>query len=294
MESNVKELELLVDEISTQLAENFFNTVQILSRIVTSTEKYYDGSHSRFVSEKSAQVAEELGMSDEDVMEIKIAGLLHDIGKLGFTETMLFKYPNELSESDYNLYLRHPEMGMQILKPHAAFDTIGKIIYQHHERIDGSGFPNHTRRDDIHPGAKIIIVVDYYHNMIFKKSMVRGNKTTSDIQYNSTNAYLTTTQERYSSTLNYLNKKKGVLFEKKVVDIFIDLVESERRTIGHRSIMRVPVTNLEPGLLLAEDYYTSYGMLIAAKGEQTTKENINALRRFADNGEIPMKLLVMK
>ena len=90
--------------------------------------------------------------------------------------------------------------------------------------------------------------------------------------------------------MNYLHKKSGVLFEKKVVELLTNTMELERKDLGLKSVMRVPVNKVEPGMVFAEDYFTSYGMLIAAKGETLTKDMMGALVRFAENGEIPHKI----
>ncbi len=294
MQENIIELETLVDDLATQLADGFFQTVQVLTRITSALEKYYDGSHSRYVAEKSAMIARELGMSEENVMEVKIAGLLHDIGKVGMSEPLLFKYPTELTQQEYKQYSLHPEIGMQILKPYHAFDTIGEIIYQSHEKLDGSGFPRHLQRDNIHPGAKIIIVVDYFHNGLFRRQRQKSEITGGSGQVTSTMAFLDGTKDKYINTMNFLHKKSNILFEKKVVQLLTEIIEVERRTLGQRSVLRLPVNNLEPGMIFAEDYYTTFGMLVAAKGEVTTKESIHALGRFVESGEVPFKILVIK
>ncbi|MFW5701428.1 MAG: HD-GYP domain-containing protein, partial [Bacteroidota bacterium] len=286
--------EELVDVLAEQLATNFYQTTQLLGTIVTFIEYYYDGSHSRFVSDKSAELAALLDMSEEAVTEVRFAGLLHDIGKLGMKDNVLFKYPNEMSDSEYKQYTMHPIVGRQILIKHDGFKNIAEIVYQHHEKLDGSGFPNHLTAKDIHPGAAIIGVVDYYHNSMFKRKKRRTNQTGSTYSYSSTGSFLESTSDRYSATMNYLNQKAGVLYDRKVVQSFIGMMESERRIIGRKTVMRVPVNKLEPGMVFAEDYFTSFGLLIAARGEAIGPEMVRALVRFAESGEIPHKILVVK
>ena len=294
MYDSVNDLEKMIDQLATQLADGFFQTIQVLTRVTSALEKYYEGSHSRFVAEKSAMIAKELGMNEEEVMETRIAALLHDIGKVGMPDALLFKYPTELSQQEYKQYSLHPEIGMHILKPYKAFDTVGEIIYQSHEKLDGSGFPRHLQRDNIHPAAKIIIVVDYFHNGVYRRQRQKPEVTGGSGQVTSTMNYLESTRDKYNNTLNFLHKKSNILFEKKAVQLLTEIMELERKNMGHKSVMRLPVNNLEPGMIFAEDYYTSYGMLVAAKGEVITKESMNALARFVDAGEIPFKILVIK
>jgi putative nucleotidyltransferase with HDIG domain len=292
MSESTEELEDLVENLSQLLAEGFFQVVKMLTTVTETTEKYYEGSHSRFVSDKSALIAEQLGMNDEDVMEVKIAGLLHDIGKLGFSEPLMYKFPSEMTQQEFINYTKHCDLGYYILKQYKNFDTIADIVFQHHEKIDGSGFPKHLQKDVIHPGAKIIVVSDYYHNQMYKTKRIKSEQ--SGNQLTSTASFLESTKERYSATMNFLNRKKGIIFEKKVVDIFIEIMEAERKMLGTRSVMRLAVNGIEPGMIFAEDYYTTYGMLIAAKGETITRDTYSALQRFIQNDEIPAKILVIK
>lgn len=291
MEEKIQELEETVDQLADMLANNFFQTTQVLSSMLVFSERYYEGSHSRFVAEKSAYIARDLGFNEEYVMETRIAGLLHDIGKIGFSDSTLYKYPSEMSPSEYKQYTLHPKVGQMLLQPHHGFKDIGDIIFETHEKLDGSGFPRHLTRDEIKPAAKIIIVVDYFHNAVYKR--VRKEGSNNNI-YTTSSEFLEITKERYNSAMNYLHKKAGMLFEKKAVDSLTDIMENERKDLGLKSVMRVPVNKIDQGMVFAEDYFTSYGMLIAAKGEIISKDMISALVRFAENGEIPHRILVIK
>ncbi len=290
----IVELESFTDEIADRLAQGFIKNIDVLGSVTSLSERFYDGSHSRFVAEKSIQVAEELGMEDEDVYELKIAALLHDIGKVSFFDSALYKYVNEMTPMEYDQYIRHSEIGMQILRTHPDLSKVADIVYQHHEKLDGTGFPRNLSGDNILPSAKIIIVVDYFHNAVYKRPRNRANSPNAAVKYTNTKAFLEPTTVKFNFALNYLYKKRGILFEKKVVDVFIDIVQLERNRIGQKAIMRVPVNKLETGMVFAEDYYSKFGMLIAAKGETVSKEMVAALVRFAENDQIPMKILVLK
>jgi len=294
MEDSKEYLERTIDELSEQLAGSIFQTIQLLSSIVSLLEKYYEGSHSRFVSEKAAEVAEAIGMDETEVFEVRIAGLLHDIGKVGFKDSLLFKYPSEMSQLDLKQYMMHPELGMKILGKHRGFETIGELIYQHHERIDGSGFPRHLQFNGIHPGASIIAVVDTYHNLVYRTQKDQSNGTAGSIKYSSATAFMDSTKDRFASAMNYLHAKKGILFEKIIVEKFSEIMQLERSGMGKKTVMRVLVGKLEGGMIFAESLFTPYGLLIAAKGEKLRPEMVKHLVRLSETGDIPQKLLVMK
>jgi putative nucleotidyltransferase with HDIG domain len=294
MEETNEQLYKIIDDLTNQVAENLYQTIQMLASIVSATERFYEGSHSRFVSAKSAEVAQKLGMNELACYEIEIAGLLHDIGKITFKDHLLAKHTTEMKENEFKQYALHPSIGKQILNKHSELNTVAEIVLQHHEKIDGSGFPNHYQGKEILPGAAIISVVDTFHNMFCRTKKDKTISSVSSLQYANTGAYLETTKPRYSSTMNFLVQKAGVIFDSKVVETFIDIQEIERKNLGLKSIFRIPLNKLEPGMIFAEDYYTSYGLLIAARGEKVKEESAEVLTRFADAGEISQRILIIK
>jgi response regulator RpfG family c-di-GMP phosphodiesterase len=293
-EQKTKELESIIEDLSTRYAESFYQTIRVLATLATTNEQYYDGSHSRFVSQKSSDVAAKLGMDDTDIYEIQIAGLLHDIGLCGFKDSLLQKFPGEMRGGEFRQYSTHPEIGVQILSQHSGFDTITNIILQHHEKIDGSGFPKHLMGKEINPGAAVIAVVDTFHNSCYRRAKDRSSSVNPNLAAINTTSYMELTNSRFANAMNYLNSKKGILFDTKVVDVFTELIESDRKLLGQKVTLRLPIGKLESGMIFAEDYFSSYGMLIAARGEVITHDSKKALMRFAESGEIPLKILILK
>lgn len=290
----VDERDLLIEELSNRIAVGFISNVEVLASMASLSERYYDGSHSRYVAEKCVQIGEELGMEEEDIYELKVAALLHDIGKVAFFDSALYKQPNEMTPIEYDQYSQHPTIATHILGQHSDFSHIAEIIGQHHERLDGSGFPKRLSGDSILPAAKIIIVADYFHNAVYKKIRNRSTAASPSSKISSTTAFLEPTTAKFNYALNYLYKKRNILFEKKVVDVFIDIVQVERMSLGQKAVMRIPINKIQAGMVFAEDYHTKFGILIAAKGEKVAKEQIPSLVRFAENDQIPMKILVLK
>ncbi len=282
----------LIEMLSDQLAEQFISNLDIMNRIVLMTEKFYDGSHSRFLTEKCEKIGTELGLKDESLTELRIAASLHDLGKVGFSDTLLFKNANEMDLSEFKLYSKHPEIAATILSPNPHYKEISKMILHHHEKLDGTGFPFHFTSDKIHYGAKIISVVNIYHNALFKRKTITS-KNKQSIPTTNTVTFLESTKETFNSVMNFLYSKRGTQFEKKVVEALVEIETAERRALGEKTILRLPVNRLEPGMRIAEDYYNGVGMLIAARGETLNSKSISALIRFVENGELPMKVLVI-
>jgi len=179
----------LIEQLSNELAQTFYYNLQVLTSVVSMNEKFYEGSHSRFVSYYSWMVADQLGLKDEDKVEIKIAAALHDIGKIGLSDTILYKYPSQMTEQELSLYKLHPTIGYNILNQNHNYEKIAEIVYQHHEKIDGSGFPRSLKADSIYIGAKIISIVDFYHNSLYKRNKAKifnenkSNPITNPVSY---------------------------------------------------------------------------------------------------------------
>ena len=289
MGNEIEQLQSEIDELSTLLAESFYHTIKILSDIVAINErKYYEGSHSRYVAEKSAIVAKLLDMTDADAYEIKIAGLLLDIGKIGFNDKLLMKFTSTMSQTEYELYKTHCKLGWEILQSHNGFENISKIILQHHERLNGTGFPNRLQGKEIIPGAAIVAVVDTFHSGVFKRNHDRVSHTLNPENY------IKLLEKRLIATIEYINQKAGILFDSKVVEVFSQLIRTEFREMIKKTVWRLPINKLEEGMIIAEDYFNPAGLLISSKGEKITIEMIKSLIRFAESGEIPHKILVMK
>jgi putative nucleotidyltransferase with HDIG domain len=288
------DLENQIEELSTLNAEQFYNTIQLLATMVSTRDNFHEGSHSRFVSQKSAEIARELGMQEYEIFEIETAALLHDIGKNGFKDTLMAKFESQMRDYELTHYYKHPLIGQKLLSKTSMFDNIGHIIAQHHERLNGSGFPYKLQGKEILPGAAIIAVVDTYHNVYAKKQKDKLSLSYENENLGNNDAYIEMTKSRFTSAMNFLHLKSGKLFDSVVVEIFTSLMEDERKRIGASTVMRLPINKIEIGWLIAEDYFSSIGLLIAARGEKMTSDIQKSLIRLAENREVPMKILVMK
>jgi len=120
--------------------------------------------HSIKVSEICEAIATKMGLSENDVYQIKIAGLMHDIGKIEIDEKILNK-PEKLNKDEWERMQRHPEMGYRILSSVNEFSAIADDILEHHERWDGKGYPRGLKGEESSLCARIIAVADSYDAM---------------------------------------------------------------------------------------------------------------------------------
>jgi diguanylate cyclase (GGDEF)-like protein/PAS domain S-box-containing protein len=120
--------------------------------------------HSKRVGEIAELIAVKLGLSEEDVRNMKTAGSMHDIGKIGIDEAILNK-PSQLTDSEREEMQRHPEIGYRILSSVSEFSEIAVCILEHHERWDGTGYPRGLKGNEICLEARILAIADAYDAM---------------------------------------------------------------------------------------------------------------------------------
>jgi|GEM_PF-1489291 len=140
-----------------------FETVKALSSTIEIRDPYTSGHQNR-VAELAVAISKEMDLDNPQVDAVQTAALLHDIGKITVPAEYLSK-PGELTEMEFNIIKYHPVVGYEILKPIEFHRPIAQIVYQHHERIDGSGYPLGLAGDEILLEARIISVADVVEAM---------------------------------------------------------------------------------------------------------------------------------
>lgn len=163
-----REQKLNLLHVSENLAQEFINGMSELSTLEESfsalanmLEKRdpYTAGHQKRVADLAEKIAQELGLSQERAHGVRLAGLVHDIGKIQVPAEVLNK-PGQLSELEMSLIRLHPEVGYDILKAIRSPWPIPQTVHQHHERLDGSGYPRGLKGDEIIQEARIVAVAD--------------------------------------------------------------------------------------------------------------------------------------
>ena len=156
----------LEDKVNVQTEEiqnAFINTVTSLAYALEAKDQYTHG-HSERVTNIAIRIAEKLMLSNREIEKIRLAGLLHDIGKIGIREDILNK-PGKLSEEEFEQVKTHSQVGERILKPVIRDKDILDMVIHHHERYDGKGYPDGLVNGQISLNASILAVADAYDAM---------------------------------------------------------------------------------------------------------------------------------
>jgi PAS domain S-box-containing protein len=153
-----RETKKALSEFQEALNRSFFGTAEVLSKIIENRDPYTSG-HSTGVAKLAAAIARRMKLSEEEVMGLYISGILHDIGKMAVPVEILVK-PGRLTELEMALIRMHPLGGYDTLKKIEFPWPVAQITLQHHERINGTGYPHCLKGEEIIPGARILAVAD--------------------------------------------------------------------------------------------------------------------------------------
>ncbi len=157
-------LELRVRDLDRKNRASLINGVQMLVQALEAKDAYTSG-HSSRVSRYAVRTAVQLGFTDEALEHVRLGGELHDIGKIGTREAILNK-PAPLTVEEFQHVKEHSALGEKILQPFLAHSPmVLRIVRSHHERIDGSGFPDGLRGTRIPLEARVVAVVDAFDAM---------------------------------------------------------------------------------------------------------------------------------
>jgi putative nucleotidyltransferase with HDIG domain len=163
LEDMVEERTLSLRESETRLKQNLLESVSAVAAVVDLRDPYTAG-HQRRVAHLAEAIAREMGLSDEQVEGLVLAAVVHDVGKISIPTEILSK-PGDLNDAEFSLIKRHPESGYEILKEIDFPWPIATIVQQHHERLDGSGYPKGLRGDEIIYEARILAIADVIEAM---------------------------------------------------------------------------------------------------------------------------------
>ena len=166
-------------------------TLELAAQALDARDRYTE-SHSIRVADLAGRLGEQLELGDREVELIRTAGSLHDLGKIGVRDDILNK-PGPLSEEEWEIMRRHPDMGADMIAQHSALAEVAPLVRHHHERWDGSGYPAGLKGDVIPFGARILSVADSFDTItgarLYRRSAMTPIEGVEDISGRANNWY---------------------------------------------------------------------------------------------------------
>ncbi|MHB1392304.1 MAG: HD domain-containing phosphohydrolase [Clostridia bacterium] len=195
----------LFNKVKTQLAEYNQQSISALTNVIKAKDKdLYN--HSERVARYAMKIADMMNLNKLQKQNIEYASYFHDIGKIGIKDNVLDK-PGKLDECEYNEIKRHPIIGAEIIKEITSLKEISEIISQHHEHVDGGGYPKGISGSEIRLEARIISVADTFDAL------------TSDRVYRN--------EMNMEAACNILRMGKNRFYDPNIVDIFLGGIVNE-------------------------------------------------------------------
>lgn len=186
-------------QLYVRLQNNYQETVMALSNALELRDKVTAG-HSDRVTAYSLIIGNEMGLSDEELLRLRLGALLHDLGKIGISDTILHK-EGKLSEEEWAKMREHPELGCKIIRGIPFLEPAIDVVLSHHERWSGVGYPQNLSGEEIPLGARIFALADVFDALSMERSY-KGAWAIEDV-------------------VAEIKKSAGTHFDPKVVDAFL-------------------------------------------------------------------------
>jgi len=188
-----------------QLQETYDLTLSALMSALDARDRETEG-HSNRVSRLACMMGEALGLSGQQLKALERGSLLHDIGKIGISDTILHK-PGKLTDDEWKIMRTHPDIGARIIERIPFLQECMPVVHSHHERWDGSGYPQGLKADDIPIQARIFAVADVFDALTSKRSYRKTSKP--------------------EDAVAYLREQANILFDPQIVEVLASLPYAE-------------------------------------------------------------------
>jgi putative nucleotidyltransferase with HDIG domain len=193
-------------ELYAKMRKVYLDTIRALAAAIDAKDPYTKG-HSERVSKNAVALAQEMNLSDQEIENIEYSALLHDVGKIGIEDSILRK-EGKLTDREFKKIKEHTIIGANIIKPVDFLKNSYKAVYHHHEKYNGSGYPDGIKEEEIPLSARIIAVVDAYDAMGSDRPYRK--KLDKDI------------------IIKVLKEQSGKQFDPEVVKVFLSIIEGKK------------------------------------------------------------------
>jgi response regulator RpfG family c-di-GMP phosphodiesterase len=251
-----------VSEAHERLKRGYLKSIKVFSNLLELRSGQLAG-HGRRVAEVARDLARAMGVGEEEVVHVFVAGLLHDIGLMGMNDALLIRPVMRYSAEEMTQYRSHPQVGEQSLLALDEMQPVLPIIRAHHERHDGAGFPDRLAGAAIPLGARILAVADAY----------------DDLQVGHVAEVKLSAQEARI----LMRKGRGSQFDPEVLDVFLQSFETAAAALastGAHASMVLTSAALESDMVLAKDLVSARGILMLTAGHRLTNSLIRKIREF--------------
>lgn len=247
-----------LDIAHEKLKKSFFTSIFMFSNLLELREGAMAG-HSRRVADIARKLAVRLGMNEADAQDVMVAGLLHDIGKIGLPDDLLHKPFSMLAGEEYSAVAKHPIVGQTALMALEQLNGAAKLIRSHHERFDGRGYPDGLVGMDIPLGARILNVANDY-DAVQQGRLLNKRMNAKD-------------------ALTFIKDGRDNRYDPQVVDAFVRMIEGVGEVTKKVQEIALHTADLKSGMVLTRDLMSRSGLLLLARDYLLDDALIDHLRK---------------
>ena len=271
LEQRVQERTEELAHANRKLKRTYLTTIKVFSNLLEMRGGTLVG-HGRRVADLARSVARAMSLGEQEIDDIFVAGLLHDIGHIGLPDALLAKPVARLTTAEMEQYAQHPTLAEQLLMPLEDMQGAAALICAHHERFDGRGYPLAKAGTAIPLGARILAIVDTYDEL--------------------RNGHLGGAQPSSQQALVLLQQGRGTQFDPEVVETLVQLLTMEEKEPARKSAKLLSSDELEAGMVLDTDLISPMGMLLLAAGQRLTTSLIQRIRAFERDADQRFRIQV--
>lgn len=247
-----------------KLKKSFITSIRVFSNLIEMREGSMAG-HSRRVADLARSIAQHMGLSNAEVQDVFLAGLLHDVGKIGLPDRLLGKPFTSLSTEERYEVIKHPIKGQTALMALEQLQGAAVFIRGHHERFDGLGYPDKLAGLAIPLGARILAVANDYDSAQF--------------------GTLLTKHLKQSDALAFIIEGRGRRYDTQVVDAFMEVMGKNSVVTPSAPELVLRSEQIKPGMVLSRDLMSKSGELLLAKDYILDQQLIGQILNYERLGE---------
>lgn len=257
LEQRVQARTAELQNANDKLQRRYLKTIKVFSNLLELRGGQTAG-HCRRVAEQAREIARGMGLAEDQVLQVFLAGLLHDIGLIGLPDKLIGRPMQRLAPDELELYRQHPVQAEQSLLALDDLAPLLPMIRGHHERHDGQGFPDRLAGSAIPLGARILQVADTFDDL------QQGGVSESR---------LTAAQAR-----TLMREGRGTQFDPEVLDVFLHITEP--KTPERPSDLKIGSAAMAPDMVLSRDLVAPTGLLMLSAGHRLTPSLIRKIQEF--------------
>lgn len=269
LETKVQERTADLQRAHEKLKQSFLTAVKIFSTLMEMRHPVLAG-HSRRVAALARSMAIHMGMNDLNVQNVFIAGMLHDIGKIGFPDSLLTRAVRTMSPEELVTYRKHPVDGVTALMALDELAPVTKLVRHHHERFDGQGFPDGLQGHEIPLGARLLAVANDYDSLQIG--------TFSALRFKPEEARQT------------LEKDRGKRYDPQALDALLAVTTAApKQPVRERKLL---LSELRPGMVLSREFTRTSGALLLGVDQVLSAKLIERMQAYESSEGMEMSVYI--